>query len=113
MLLQARAIVPLCSPAEGGASSRSLEYISPLKNPLGPKQARNVEVLEVAQLAPSGFVLRTKCTTEGVSRSPAWHGRVSEWFVKFGWRSASAARGAGAMERACGHLTGEREAGRA
>jgi hypothetical protein len=45
---------------------RVLRYTTPLKNPLGPRQARNTEVLEAAQLSGQGFTLRARCTSEGV-----------------------------------------------
>lgn len=46
---------------------RSLSYISPLSNPLGPKQAFNKERLTILSLGQgNSFVLQTKCVTKGV-----------------------------------------------
>ncbi|KAI7835596.1 hypothetical protein COHA_010517 [Chlorella ohadii] len=45
---------------------RVMRYTTPLKNPLGPRQARNTEVLEAVQLTGQGFTLRARCTSEGV-----------------------------------------------
>ena len=43
-----------------------LSYTTPLRNPLGPRQAVNREVMEAALLGPDSFVVRTRCVTAGV-----------------------------------------------
>jgi len=46
---------------------RSLSYITPLHNPLGPKQAFNKEQFTILSLGQANsFVLQTKCVTKGV-----------------------------------------------
>lgn len=59
--------VCLCAEEEALAV-RTLQYTSPLSNPMGPKQAMNSEAMEAVQLGARGFVVRARCVSEGVSQ---------------------------------------------
>eukprot|EP00887_Chlorella_sp_A99_P002900 scaffold6.g2900.t1 len=61
-----------------GRRWRVLSYTTPLNKPLGPRQAFNREVMEVVDLGPSAFLLRTRCTSSGVPFSSNF-ANVIEW----------------------------------
>lgn len=77
-----------------------LSYSTPLRNPLGPKQAANVEVMEVGQLAAGAFLLRTRCVTSGVPFSSNFANYV-EWVAVAQGPSAVRLTVSGAWERTC------------
>ena len=49
-----------------GSKTRLLKFTTPLKNPLGPKQAFNYETFKLVDISPNGFVVEVKCITAGV-----------------------------------------------
>ncbi|PSC69072.1 GRAM domain-containing 1B-like [Micractinium conductrix] len=61
-----------------GGKRRVLRYTTPLRNPLGPRQARNTEVVEAGHLGAFGFFLRARCASEGVPFAAAFANHV-QW----------------------------------
>ncbi|KAI3436426.1 hypothetical protein D9Q98_005843 [Chlorella vulgaris] len=61
-----------------GQRRRVLRYTTPLKGGMGPRQALNTEVLEPVQLGATGFVLRSRCDSEGVPFAAAFANHI-QW----------------------------------
>lgn len=49
-----------------GSRTRLLRFTTPLKNPLGPKQAFNSEYFTLEDISANGFIVSAHCTSEGV-----------------------------------------------
>lgn len=49
-----------------GSRTRLLRFTTPLKNPLGPKQAFNNEHFTLEDMSATGFIVSAHCTSEGV-----------------------------------------------
>lgn len=49
-----------------GSRTRLLRFTTPLKNPLGPKQAFNNEYFTLEDISANGFIVSAHCTSEGV-----------------------------------------------
>lgn len=62
----------------GSRRWRVLSYTTPIKQALGPRQAHNREVMEVAALTSAGFLLRTRCVSSGVPFGGSF-ANVVEW----------------------------------
>lgn len=65
---------------EDGSRTRFLKFVTPLKNPLGPKQAVNREHFTVVDMKSNGFTLEARCTSEGVPFSSSFENRV-QWMA--------------------------------
>lgn len=63
---------------EDGSKTRVITFTTPLKNPIGPKQARNKEVFTISNMVSNGFTLKAHCTSQGVPFSSCFANNV-QW----------------------------------
>jgi VAD1 Analog of StAR-related lipid transfer domain len=67
--------------SSSGQRTRVIQFIVPLKNPLGPKQASNREELTISHLEARTFIINATATSTGVPFATAFENHV-QWIAK-------------------------------
>lgn len=63
---------------QGGGRCRVLRFTTPLKNPLGPREAKNCEVFTLQHLSHDAWVVTTQCKSQGVPFASSFANHV-QW----------------------------------